>query len=137
MLPILLSVGGWVWSRWYDLEAMYAYKDHAVDCGLDSGCVSMAWGHFPRRAGWYCYVRTHDLHFWLPEYLLSHSFLGFGGEHVVDRRRGSGFDVYSVYVPIWFLILLSAAVLFLVWRKTRPKIDQLRAFPVQVEAKGG
>ncbi|MEI8196438.1 MAG: hypothetical protein WCI73_11055 [Phycisphaerae bacterium] len=137
ILPLLLCVVGWVLSGWYDLGAGYGcYRKHAVGCVLEPGCVGMGWWRGSSQEGWFCNVGTHNPSFWLPEYLRSHSFLGFVVYHYEVISFTSGFKFYSVYVPFWFLILLSAAVLFIVWRKTRPKNQQLRAFPLEVKASG-
>jgi hypothetical protein len=42
---------------------------------------------------------------------------------------------YSLTVPLWFPTLLSSLLLWLVWRKTRPKYGG-RGFPVEVAGKG-
>ena len=42
-----------------------------------------------------------------------------------------------VYVPYWFLLLVSTALWLLVWRKTRGRVDPGRAFPVEVAKEAG
>ena len=47
-----------------------------------------------------------------------------------------GYDEFELAVPYWFLILIFSAVLFFVWRKTRPKLNPKMAFPVEVKSQG-
>jgi hypothetical protein len=53
--------------------------------------------------------------------LAEYQFVGF-----VAHR---GYDSYII-IPLWFPTLLSAALLWLVWRKTRPNYNG-RGFPVE------
>jgi hypothetical protein len=55
----------------------------------------------------------------------------FESMHKYDLR-GPRYGQWMAAVPFWFLIVVFSAVLFVVWRKTRPKIDPKTAFPVEV-----
>jgi hypothetical protein len=73
--------------------------------------------------------------FWPPNDPALHCLLGFR----YGRRDfpAHGLGGYEFAVPYWFLIVASSAVLFSVWRKTRPKSNPATAFPVEVKASGG
>ena len=58
-------------------------------------------------------------------------FCGFG--YGVPPDASYAF-IFLVFVPIWFPTLLSALLLWLVWRKTRPKYNG-RGFPVEAAGK--
>jgi hypothetical protein len=55
-------------------------------------------------------------------------WLGFSGR--VDN------DQWAVAIPFYFPTTISAALLWLVWRKTRPAVKG-RAFPVELEKPTG
>jgi len=63
------------------------------------------------------------------------SFLGFFCIH--SGRDGAAAERWIAAIPFWFPILIFSVVLFLVWRKTRPKIKAGGAFPVEVVEKHG
>ncbi len=128
MLPILLCVGGWGWSAKHDGRLEYHRHGHWFGGGTLWGFVCVNYGP-PSLGeiasdGWICriYPRT-EVHFW-PRLFTDHfSFLGFG--------YYSGFSITTIEVPYWFLILVFSALLFVVWRKTRPPVKG-RAFPVEL-----
>ena len=126
ILPILLCVGGWVWSGFYGRAVGYYRAGHGVWCATEWGVVSVGVG--PDRGmpdGWRYLVDP------LPHFLFwptnePESFLGF-------RLPPHGFSPgwYGVAVPYWFLIILFALVLVFVWRKTGKKKPD-HGFPVEM-----
>ena len=58
----------------------------------------------------------------------SDGFLG-GFKIVLSEANG---DDYELSSPSWFPGAISTLVLFVAWRKTRPKINPKMAFPVEV-----
>ena len=53
-----------------------------------------------------------------------------------DYNRKTGLEFLRVDVPLWLPTTISVALLWLVWRWTRPKA-KVRAFPVEVEKTSG
>ena len=123
---LLLCMGGWVVTAKYQCFIAYRHGGHAIDCNLYLGVICVVfvssatgptgWDHFV--------ICLPHARFWPPELFWDHHmFWGFGFDH-----RASAFTRFAV--PYWFTILVSAALLWLVWRKTRPK-PKGRAFPVE------
>src|ERR1035437_8125782 len=132
MMPILLCVGGWGWSGMYHSSASYSHDGHWVGCGSGWGVVTVSLGRWSGTPdGWECddAYKQDDFILEPPDTPDSHYFLGF-------RRLNHGLETpaywYDFTVPYWFLIAMFSAVLFLVWRKTRPKIYRGGAFPVEM-----
>jgi hypothetical protein len=148
VLPILLCVSAWVWSMLHQTYSSYHHGGHEISCTMEGGfldCYVLFQGQGPRAPdGWYCLTRSMDLrvvdpHFFpvrggqtTPECTSSPRFLGFGYEHGTTSN-----EYRSVFVPYWFLIVVFSAALFVVCRKTRPKINPKMAFPVEVGEKHG
>ena len=72
-----------------------------------------------------------DTHWWVPEFLDSYftyskfRFLGF----YFNNGKAQ-----FVSIPLWFTTILAAGLLWLVWRKTKPKPNG-HAFPIEPTAK--
>jgi len=127
MLPILFCVVGWGWSC--HNEASIEYHDG----GTVAGC-SILWGGVElgaaRNSGslpegnWVIGLgKLHESHLLHPDNSYGiHGWLGLGWYSAEDCVR--------VYIPFWLLLLIFSSLLFLVWRKTRPKNDPRTAFPV-------
>jgi hypothetical protein len=61
-------------------------------------------------------------------------FLGFGfAKSVAIAAGGTQVSRWTVWIPLWFPTLLTALLLWFVWRKTRAKP---RGFPVEVVKSG-
>jgi len=125
LLTLCLSV--WIWSYFRSLSIGYCPslgKSYWVDTHMGGAFLSSSGGIWSS-PGW----RFQHIHHAFPlsevsELLDFKSFLGFGYFHVADT-------VWGVAIPFWFPSLLSAALLWFVWRQTRPKTAG-RGFPVEV-----
>ncbi len=150
MLPILLCVVGWGWSGMQATTFYYSLDGRWMACGHGQGVVyvQLAWdGRIPvgRRipVGWLCLVSpVNPIRFWPTDQhnLNDYNLLGFyychnhyvsSYEYTPEASRASS---YSLGVPYWFLIAVFSWVLFIVWRKTRPKLHPPSAFPVEIAA---
>ena len=131
MLPILLCVGGWVSSSYRFSCIRYSNGGHTVQIRSWGRCVELDIGRdsgLPN--GFACRVISlsyGDIWIWPDQGPKMHSFLGFS----FGSAGLAPVQLYELYVPYWFLIAISSAVLFLVWRNTRSR-GSLRAFPVEV-----
>jgi hypothetical protein len=128
ILPILLCVVGWVWSGTHFSWTKYSHEGSYVACTASRGVICVKFDGRGTSNGWACGVDSRDAHFWPVDYPDSRSYLGFRFACFDEMAR---YD-YLFAVPFWFLIIVSSAVLFFVWRKTRPKINPKTAFPVEV-----
>ena len=130
MLPLLLCVVGWGWSgsqrTWID----YCPHDRVVDCDSLWGVVGVQWGTLTGQPDWWVYgtTETSNAQFW-PTYRSVDSFLGFRYFHARTTTRSTT----RLQAPLWFLIIVFSAILYVVWRKTRPR-GTGRAFPVELTA---
>ena len=131
LLPILLCLAGWVWSATHSSFISYAHDERWMVLELRNGGVSMNWAWNDARAprnGWDSDVllQAH------PRYWPAQSpyLFGFHIDRVADPL---GYQ-YVLAVPFWFPLLLSCALSFLTYRKTRPKPQPQSAFPVEVRA---
>jgi len=131
MLPILLCMVGWGWSESHGVAVVYVHRRlHFVECGTGSGRIWLFWvqadalrsppGELSYRS-W----RGPVAHPVLPGEM---AWLGFRFSHieVVSYRER------TVAVPYWFPLLLSALLLLLAWRTTRPHPGGAQGFPVEL-----
>jgi len=128
---LLLCVAGWVGSYACSFGIYHNVRDCPWGIGIGDGMVLLGragedwWGW--RRSGVVgCSmdrsVVVHDKYDWNPS-----RFLGFGyggGTNILYERFWC--------IPFWFPTILAAVASFIVWRKTRPKINPVTAFPVEV-----
>jgi hypothetical protein len=119
---LLLCVGGWVWSAAHYSWITFYHGGKNLDFSSKWGVVRVVWSeNVGTENDWACGNSTTDItHFWPTGASDTPSFYY---EHVVE------YHYRYVNVPHWFLILLSSAVLFVVWRKTRLPVNG-HAFPV-------
>ena len=90
----------------------------------------MAWGITYREVdGWVCQIEPEaEAQIW-PDCRGVGNFLGFRYFHISDWTG----NWHVLKAPWWFLILVFSAILYVVWRKTRPR-GTGRAFPVTLTA---
>jgi hypothetical protein len=131
MLPILLCVGGWGWSVGHLTQIRYNRHGAAVFCSTQWGSFQFAWN--PKYGEDYplVYVDSQaDAHFLPPDdrrvFQTDFSLPGF---------RYTSEDGSAVDVSYWLLIVFFSIPLFVVWRKTQPKINPKMGFPVEVKVK--
>ncbi|MCL2639256.1 MAG: hypothetical protein FWD53_00270 [Phycisphaerales bacterium] len=137
---LTLSLTGWVFSALYFCTASLWRGHREIKVMTAQGGVCF---HSIRYNGsvtgnhWNYFCCYYPTQFW-PAYSVKRNsgwgfyFFGFGYSHS-DRLsyKVMAFN-QTVTLPFWFFILLSAAGLWFVWRKTRPKLDPRTAFPVEV-----
>jgi len=137
MLPISLCIVGWGWSFRHNGAIWFSrYRGPYLICYTEDGYIGLKYGGrdgpggypFSGGSGFDCEVTTDGgfPNFWPgygPNRVLGFSFL----KDMPSQIKAT--------VPYWFLILIFSGVLWIVWRKTRPK-PKGGAFPVVVE-KGG
>ena len=139
MLPILLCLAGWGWSGTHHGVIAYRHNGrNVVGCDSFSGIVIVNYGWYgeARYNGWYYEVNsTATAHFWPKDAPHFQYVLGFGFRQLEVTKVGDGTVtyIYDLAVPFWFFIVVFSAVLFFVWRKTRPKINPKSAFPVELD----
>jgi len=123
ILPILLCLGGWGWSFTHNGRIEMGRGGIWGSCGTIWGSVTIQYDHYAPPIGLQCDVyRESEAH------LLLHpdiGFLGFG-------YSGPPYGPHALFMPYWFLILVFSSVLFIVWRRTRPKVNPATAFPVEM-----
>ena len=142
MVPILLCMGGWVWSGTHKGEIDYARNGCFIQGGTESGVVWVGSGGERGGTGipdgWIFAAVPNasrlpigpPAHFWPLGPAQIPSFLGFGWVRAAPASFSVGGVAY-VGVPYWLLILVFTGLLFIVWRKTSRKMIR-RAFPVQL-----
>ena len=133
MLPILLSIFGWIWSGTHDSKVTFP-----CNCAICSRAGDIDFDYMPHEnTKWdYFSLATENDFLALNSYVWCLDtginirryavVLGLGYEHLPENG-----EIYVVFVPYWFLILIFLMILFFVWRKTRPQVKG-RAFPVEV-----
>jgi len=123
LLPLTLCAAGWAWSITHYGWVSYCGTNRWMQAGTDGGVVTVGSGQDTgwRGRGLSAITGANPRRFWpLP------AWRGF------DFLR-SGDGVFLV-VPYWLLLLLSALVLGLGWRGTRPR--QLGpGFPVELASR--
>ena len=130
MLPILLCIVGWEWSATHSFGMLYSHYDYFFCCNTYWGCVSATYQRFDltsQPGAWDFAINSTDHHFLWASANFTHQFLGFA--YKVEPH------LYTLVAPYWFLILVFSGVLWIVWRRTRPK-PKGGAFPVEVKASG-
>ena len=126
---LLLFVGGWVGSYKYSPPG-YRSISPQWQWNCFGGRIALCWDKRNFRPRDPAEVYRGELPFIDPK---GYELLGF------DLRYsdwGKGLRSFYLAIPLWFPTLLSAALLWLVWRKTRPKVKG-RAFPVELGKSGG
>ena len=126
---LLLCVGGWVTSFWRAVVVVRisSTDDRIMEC--NSGRIAFIFTHakntrFPA-SDQRCVLVTGPAGK-LGEFV-GRKFLGF----VWLNESQDEVDITSGMIPFWFPTLLSAVLLWLVWRWTRPKLKGL-AFPIEM-----
>ena len=141
MLPILLCVYAWAVSTRHTFSITCWQENSTRTCGLcegmvylerdyDVGLPEVRWSFDVDGRGAGYFVRGNLSR------ISPSCFLGFARAHMrVHFEASESFDAMNmVSAPLWFFLLCFSALLFLVWRKTRPKIDPRTAFPVVMKA---
>jgi hypothetical protein len=115
---LLLCVVGWLWT--FNSGGYLRGEVWAIH--LWAGDITVArWASGPAKSDFQLYFERSMLRGqWRQQGLL-----GF--------RVQKGPLGMAVGVPFWFLIATSSAIVWLVLRKTRPKIDPAKAFPVEAK----
>ena len=133
MLPILLCVGGWLWSSTHLTIVGYGHGDREAYLGTRAGTLQFAWLMGYASPGWESTNEPlNSPEFWpSKEAWGGASFLGFVYRHIDHPPH----FIRIFAVPYWFLIVVCGGVFTWVCRKTgKPKAG--RAFPVELAAKG-
>jgi len=123
---LTICVVAWIGSYWRGFFVVrQSDKQYSltIECGrVLTGCWNLSasplvWNaDFYDPKGW----SDWDAH-------MGNRFLGFtfnGPSPVYD-------STFSITIPLWFISLVAALLLWYVWRKTRPTIPPEKAFPVQ------
>src|ERR1035437_2935134 len=124
---LLLCVGGWVGSYWCGWIIRYSNPrvGHFVLWDAESFCGKIYLWHSvytTSAEGWHFYT-------WRPKSFNEkyHGMHEGGGFGIIDPDH----DIH-VAIPFWFPTTFAAALLWLVWHWTRPKISPSKAFPVEM-----
>ena len=132
LLPLVLCGLGWVWSESHGAALSYVYHDtHRVQCGTSFGRVRLRW---ERAKGFHTMLNGPSIWSWRPDpaadalYPDDRAWLGFRIRH----REDASTEYRRVAVPYWFLLILSALLLLLAWRTTRPRQGGGQGFPVEL-----
>ncbi len=119
----VVCVATWVGSYWRFFELGY-HGDIEYSGGIQSG----------RLGGWRVIIGPPPYHAWLWS---SSRPAPWQDDADSTKFHLLGFAVYyvpswytTITIPLWFPTLLSAVLLWFVWRKTRPKLVG-KAFPVE------
>ena len=134
---LALCVVAWVGSYWQHVWTTYVVRLHdptfqvlcgSFVCGMSNDPVFASgvwvWSHRPAKRE--DFLRAYQK--------TTHHFAGF----VVDWPHLEPADhqfhpFWLLVIPLWAPTLLSALLLWFLWRKTKPK-DVGRAFPVEIAA---
>jgi len=121
LLTLCLSL--WAWSYFYSFSVRYK------SCWVETcmGGVHMGFGDMSRFSPGWRFQYDRDVYS-LGELVGSRSFLGFACLWQEYAHIGT---VSVLVIPFWFSSLLSAGLLWFVWRQTRPKSTG-RGFPVEI-----
>ena len=147
---LLLCVGGWRWSYFF-CESL-AYQQPRTLNPAENKYVEVSGGNLllmtyvpfsddatPWPVGWTYYHRHRDRDDvnWEKRFdsWEGPRFLGFHFFYKASPRPAIGNADRGIQVPFWFPTTISAALLWLVWRKTRSKAKG-RAFPVEANQGG-
>ncbi len=132
---LTLCVTAWMGSYWLDVEAEWYIDLDVFRAHLE--CGRMVIEHDTRAEDYVmprctAHIGVHGKPFRFHYGYMRWQFLGFGYDP--SRIRFSkGDDNWSAAAPLWFPTLLSALLLWLIWRKTRPKYNG-KGFPVEPAA---
>jgi len=159
---LLLCVGGWVWSIWYDTSLVYwryvpgrdigpgpptmYYSDAVIACVSERGHLIIGRGgtHWEGRVGeGWKYGQTPTYFYdWDDEWgnVISGWFEDWRnptawwtwGGKAVEQRSLHAGLDYALRIPYWLLTLVCSGCLYLSWRKPRA-INPATAFPVEIE----
>lgn len=125
----VVCVGAWVGSYFAQVGVAKVGRDHDRRFLLGSGSFIFIDiihpAYSPSAWRWDYAPPRRNLG---PDNPNEHSFVGF--VYLPLSAVGFGLDAWAVGVPMWCPTLVCALVLWLVWRKTRPKYAG-RAFPVE------
>ena len=125
---LALCLGAWGVSYWRDCKITY-FSDQIYSCSIETGRLSIQrfdiGVRFNHTLSWHSFPPSSSDGYDTSVHTIFH-FLGFA-----VFRMPAGM---SVTIPFWFLTLLATLLLWLVWRKTRPKLKG-GAFPVVPAAK--
>jgi hypothetical protein len=124
---LALCVLAWVGSRWQTVGVRYFVRDFTYAVELEQGCVSAGHDNYH----FLLFGQEHDGwdFFHRPAALPTGFFGGFG----FVSWKSFPLSFWRVTVPLWFPTLLSALLLWFVWRKTGAKPIG-GAFPVEITA---
>src|ERR1035437_9628380 len=127
---LLLCVGGWVWS--YKYGWIFRYSRH------NGGSVRSHWGkiHLTWMDDSWAPFPTERWHIYPADAAIDANYIkyihnGHYSHHCLGFFITIEADSMFVVIPFWFPTTISAALLWLVWRWTRPRV-QGRAFPVEI-----
>ena len=129
VVPILLCLCAWGWSRSHRVYIAYCHHDRFVACVSLWGTVDVRWGTITGQSdGWVCQTTPEAyVHFWPVDFV--DTFFGFS--YLLESTTPSTLTLLQA--PWWFLIIVFSAILYVVWRKTRPR-GTGREFPVELTA---
>lgn len=130
---LTLCVVAWGGSYFQMAYVMYGGQNRYW-LGIEWGTVGFAISDLRVSNGWewkHVQVPAYGVHY-LGDYERNkYHFAGFAFNPSRGPLRSSG---WSTLIPLWFPTLLFALLLWLVWRKTRPKYNG-RGFPVEAAGK--
>ena len=128
--PLLLVIAAWIASYSVTGGVRYARSPSPViEFDWSWGAVWINYEEHPFPSsdlGWHAYwgYYSHG-----PVLAANWSKAGFDWWH---STKGFG-EVYSLGIPFWFLTVLAAFLLYMVWHLTRPQ-SPTGAFPVQPQS---
>jgi hypothetical protein len=133
---LTLCVVAWVGSYFQSAYVQYMGGGRLTsvrgECGLvwvsvtnDSRYITGQWD-YDHAAAEYTLIRS-----WYQE--TDFRGLGFAYRGYESGSLGGPTRVRQIWIPLWFPTLVSTLLLFLVWRKTRPKYHG-NAFPIEPPA---
>ncbi len=136
---LTLCVGAWVGSYWRLFEVDYSSGKVSRNLIILCGRIRFA-RQLSAREGWTCDSEW----VWRSDTLKEDDSMR--QEYPLTQYHWAGLALWTgmvgppdgkgclVHIPLWFPTLLSALLLWLVWRKTRPKYNG-RGFPVEAAGK--
>ena len=122
-----LRIAGWIYSVPRSTFISYGHVHTYYGCGITGGTIGLGWGYTESDYGWHVSVNP-----WARQILRTRAIRGkcpLGFTFLAwDPPR---MDHHFIALPFWFLMLLSAIGLVIVWLKTaRP--SPKGAFPVEL-----
>jgi hypothetical protein len=138
MAMLALCVAAWVGSYMQSVEVLYEISDQAwrveVECGWFSFYGTRATNpgiQFPE--GWIWDVRPCNSAGVKKNYSTS-AYRAGGFAYGPQNNPFLGWIGWAVMIPLWFPALVSAALLWWMWRRTRRRVPW-RGFPVEAAGK--